>query len=138
MNYPSELLRSGTKLCAKCKRTKPIIDFPHRKGNPIKTCTSCMPQYKQGGKPERGRRRHWTRNNKEKRLAHKVVEYAIKRGDLTKQPCEYCGASADKKINAHHDDYSQPLKIMWLCTPCHFIRHKEIGRPLGAPKMVPA
>jgi len=33
--------------------------------------------------------------------------------------------------SAHHDDYGQPLSVMWLCPRHHAERHKEIGRPFG-------
>jgi len=45
---------------------------------------------------------------------------AIARGKLTRQPCEACGATP---VEAHHDDYSRPLDVRWLCTPCHRAHH---------------
>lgn len=55
------------------------------------------------------------------------VQMALKRGDLTKKPCERCGA---EKVEGHHEDYSKPLEVMWLCPKHHRERHKEIGKPL--------
>jgi hypothetical protein len=40
-----------------------------------------------------------------------------------KQPCERCGFM---KVLAHHENYDEPLNVMWLCQPCHKQRHKEI------------
>jgi len=37
------------------------------------------------------------------------------------QPCEVCGSTQD--INRHHDDYTKPLEIRWLCSPCHWETH---------------
>jgi hypothetical protein len=37
----------------------------------------------------------------------------VRRGVIQKGPCEVCGT--DKEIQAHHDDYSKPLKVRWLC-----------------------
>ncbi|UOF80573.1 putative hnhc nuclease [Caudoviricetes sp.] len=47
-------------------------------------------------------------------LAHKFI--AIK-------PCEVCGT--DNKVHRHHDDYSKPLQVRFLC-PKH---HKAIHDP---------
>lgn len=94
-----------------------------------------MPQHKKGPQgllDTRPGKRRWTRENPEKRAAHKAVEYALKRGELTRQSCERCGAA---KTHAHHDDYSKPLAVMWLCPPCHATRHDEIGRPMGGRAM---
>lgn len=45
-----------------------------------------------------------------------------KRGKLVPQPCQKCGAN---KVEKHHPDYSQPLKVEWLCRPCHLTLHRE-------------
>lgn len=41
---------------------------------------------------------------------------AIKAGRLTRQPCEQCGATP---TDGHHDDYSRPLDVRWLCRRHH-------------------
>ena len=51
---------------------------------------------------------------------------AVRHGIL-KRPrdatCQECG-----KVNAHkhHDDYSRPLDVMYLCPSCHMKRHNQI------------
>ena len=49
-----------------------------------------------------------------KKAARRAVCYAISTGRLVKQPCEVCGS----KAWAHHDDYTKPLEVRWLC-PVH-------------------
>jgi ribosomal protein S27AE len=56
-----------------------------------------------------------------KHAARAAVAYAIKKGVLTRQECEACGAS---KAEAHHDDYSKPLAVRWLCTTHHTAHHR--------------
>lgn len=56
----------------------------------------------------------------EKKAARKEVHKAILRGALKKQPCVDCGIS---KAQAHHEDYSKPLDVTWLCAVCHGKRH---------------
>lgn len=63
----------------------------------------------------------------EKRARHKARAWArkaIKRGHLVRQPCEVCG---DARVEAHHDDYSQPLNVRWLC-PSHHRDHHAAER----------
>lgn len=38
--------------------------------------------------------------------------------------CEKCGAPSRHK---HHEDYSKPLDVTYLCIRCHRQRHKELG-----------
>lgn len=63
----------------------------------------------------------WNQKHPEKRKAHKAVEYAIKRGDLCRMACEVCG---ETKAHAHHDNYSKPLEVIWLCSTHHRERHR--------------
>jgi len=56
----------------------------------------------------------------EKAKAHRMVSNAIRDGKLYRQPCEVCGAKAE----AHHEDYSKPLDVRWLCPKHHRARHK--------------
>lgn len=57
--------------------------------------------------------------------AHSAVAAARRRGELVKQPCEKCG-SVDR-VEAHHDDYSKPLEVRWLCRFHHDGEH--YGKP---------
>lgn len=59
----------------------------------------------------------------EKRAAHKLVERALLKGALVKSPCAIC---AKPQVEAHHEDYSRPLDVTWLCRFHHLQRHREI------------
>jgi ribosomal protein S27AE len=56
----------------------------------------------------------------EKRAARIAAGGAIATGRLVKQPCEKCGA---ERVHAHHDDYSKPLDVRWLCPKHHAEEH---------------
>lgn len=56
----------------------------------------------------------------EKHAARRAATNAIYAGLLIKQPCEKCG---DPEVEAHHDDYSKPLVVRWLCTTHHAEHH---------------
>lgn len=77
----------------------------------------------------RYRHKHYHKDIVRSRLlarVHAVVKKARKIGTLARKPCEDCGRTAD--IQAHHDDYSKPLGIRWLCRSCHYQHHIELRR----------
>lgn len=50
---------------------------------------------------------------------------AVRRGDLIRPDrCEKC--KKRRKVHGHHDDYSKPLEVRWLCSECHSEVHQEI------------
>ena len=67
--------------------------------------------------------REWKARNKEKVRAHRKVNKALLYGRLEKKPCEICG---ELKVEAHHEDYSKPLEVVWLCRKHHVERHQEM------------
>jgi hypothetical protein len=69
--------------------------------------------------------REWRDRNREKRRAHTAVNNAVKSGALIAKPCERCGFALG--VQAHHEDYSKPLDVTWLCKTCHGKRHREIN-----------
>ena len=58
--------------------------------------------------------------------ARELVFRAIKTGKLIKPDyCSDCGVQKERnKIEAHHEDYNEPLKVVWLCKYCHRVRHE--------------
>lgn len=69
--------------------------------------------------------------------AHNQVEKAVLRGELIPQPCEACGADyafrdGRRGVQAHHEDYSKPLEVRWLCQKCHHEEHRRKGVPQEA------
>lgn len=61
-----------------------------------------------------------------KHAAQERVRHAVKTGRLMRLPCEVCGTTA----HAHHDDYTRPLDVRWLCGVHHRARHRELARLL--------
>ena len=64
----------------------------------------------------------WDKNNHLKVLTQGTLQRAVKKGLIEKLPCIICG---DKKSIAHHEDYSQPYKVFWLCSAHHKARHQR-------------
>ena len=66
--------------------------------------------------------RDYAKRHPEKCKAHSMVNRAIAAGSLTRDVCEVCG---DKNPHAHHDDYSKPLEVRWLCKTHHNEHHQQ-------------
>lgn len=136
------------KECFKCHQTKPINEFyTHRSSasgylNKCKECTKQdvarnrvqnVERYREYDKersqfPDRMQAhkeyvRAWNDENKKSRNAHGIVARAIRSGTLVRYACQKCNS---KKSMAHHEDYENPLDVMWLCAVCHKQRHKEL------------
>lgn len=68
--------------------------------------------------------------SKQPLLKHASQEQKALAGDIARhlhiypQPCELCGSS--RNAVRHHDDYSKPRKIRWLCPQHHSDRHKVL------------
>ena len=74
---------------------------------------------------EAARRAHenFRRRFPEKARAHDITNNAIRDGRLIRKPCEVCGTTAD--VEAHHDDYTKPLNVRWLCVTHHVEHHNN-------------
>jgi hypothetical protein len=53
--------------------------------------------------------------------AHDAVAYALRTGKLFIESCQVCGSW---KTHAHHDDYTKPLVVRWLCAIHHKLWHQ--------------
>lgn len=62
----------------------------------------------------------WLKKNRLKHKAHVLLSYHTRSGSIIRKPCEICG---DGKSHAHHDDYSKPLQVRWLCATHHRLVH---------------
>jgi hypothetical protein len=77
------------------------------------------PMYKGGGYEAAKRYRA---KNKSRVLAWNILNEAVKNKSIKKEACSICG---DKKVVAHHEDYSKPLDIIWLCHDHHNKLHRS-------------
>lgn len=63
-------------------------------------------------------RSRYSEEHPERTRACAAVNYAVETGRLIKpKTCENCGEA--KPLHGHHQDYSQPLVVVWLCRSCH-------------------
>jgi len=59
----------------------------------------------------------------EKLKAHRLIAVAINNGSVKRLSCEICG---NPDSEAHHDDYSKPLNVRWLCIKHHGEYHARV------------
>lgn len=131
-----------TQVCSNCRADKDsscyYSDKSKKSGLDI-YCKDCRRELKKAGrrknpeqyaaKQKRFRERHpsvarlstlrQTATKPRAVRAREIVHNELKRGRLTRRPCESCGAT--KRIHGHHDDYSQPTVVRWLCA----LHHRE-------------
>jgi hypothetical protein len=95
-----------------------------------KTCRACFSQkgernynYKGGISTQFYRYKCIQKERYPERVrAREIVSKALKSGKLVKAPCIFCGSN---NVQAHHDDYSKPLDVKWMCRRDH--RYYESG-----------
>lgn len=69
------------------------------------------------GREARLRYKQWYQERyPERLLAERSLNRAVESGEIERQPCWVCGA---EPAQGHHDDYSKPLEVRWLCPGCH-------------------
>ena|SRR5688572_15924507 len=88
-------------------------------------CKECLKAYKRANADrilpqQRAQARRHRRAHPEKEWARTMTRQAIAAGRLIPGPCEVCG-TAD--VQAHHDDYGQPLAVRWMCFAHHRAHH---------------
>jgi hypothetical protein len=61
-----------------------------------------------------------------KKRARWRVKEALRQGLIVRGECE--AADCDRTdTHAHHDDYSRPLEVRWLCPHHHALLHRRGG-----------
>lgn len=71
------------------------------------------------------RQRQWQKSNPIKAAANASVAAAVASGRLLRpEVCEACGTGC--LPDGHHDDYSMPLAVRWLCARCHRTAHAQL------------
>ncbi len=116
--YKNHLRKSG--YSNKCKECEILVKREQRIKHPVTYKKKDTAYYQKNKKKVLDNRMRWYHKNKDKILAHEKVKRALFNGTLLRKSCEKCGNS---KSVAHHDDYSKPLEVRWLCARCHMRLH---------------
>jgi len=142
----------GMKTCFKCKASLPLSEFYVHKMmadghlGKCKTCTKNDVHRHRRENLAKVRAYDIARSKTEKRKADALknqttarkrwpmktrarlkLRRAVRSGKVKRQPCAVCGST--HKIHGHHEDYSKPLDVIWLCQTHHLERHGRIPDP---------
>lgn len=142
---PSE---APSKQCFKCRQFRPLVDFYKHSQmadghlNKCKFCTRIDTKINRAERSdyyrqydhERNKQPHRRKLNAQKREAYRKAHperqatyckvYRAKKRGILQVParCPHCG-SDETPIHAHHEDYSKPFQVTWLCPRCHHAHH---------------
>lgn len=116
-------------ICDTC--SKPFLGIKKRKY----CCLGCAPRHQGPIIPgtniaEQYNARHarYRAKNPEKVKAGQLARDAVYAGKIKKQPCEICGC-LDSQM--HHQNYTKPFEVNWLCYKHHRDVHKGLIKLKG-------
>lgn len=103
----------------------PLVKYSKNKTTQYYQCRDCNRERRnEYYHTEAGKKAAYEHNKKmywkypDKVMARGKLYYALKTNKIVRPlECEACGAEG--RIEGHHDDYTKPLQVKWLCTPCH-------------------
>ena len=73
---------------------------------------------------ERHRERKLTESRSHNGRTRTALRNAVAAGQIARpSTCHECGGAG--QIHAHHQDYSKPFDVEWLCSRCHGLRHRK-------------
>ena len=58
-----------------------------------------------------------------KRKAQAIFTTAVRDGMIKRKPCVICG---NPKTHGHHENYGEPLNVIWLCNFHHRKHHIDM------------
>lgn len=83
--------------------------------------------WKQDGRRAESQKRY-REKYPEKHKATTKIHNALRDGKIIKpNKCSKCGLKTSY-LEAHHEDYSKPLNVQWLCLSCHVDTRRKYSR----------
>jgi len=106
-------------ICRDCRSEKYYENY--ERNNEIRK--KCKAKRQVAGRSSRSVLKY-RKHNKDRARAFMLVQCAIRRGALDKPAyCPRCGSTI--RIQAHHEDYSKPEEVDWMCQKCHSALHRQ-------------
>lgn len=135
--YPHKLMKDRRSAqCKECikarsaayaaanKERRRIVNRNYSRRPEVKQKRKAYQQTEKGKQVSNATTLAWMRRNPEKLGAQMMVRGALLCGFMQRQPCEICGTTV--RVQGHHDDYSKPMEVKWLCHPHHAERHVQL------------
>lgn len=95
-------------VCNKCKINERV--------GKQRWCKSCRAEWM---RKNRLKHSELNQTQKLKANARSTANIYLKRGKILRENCS-CGNVGEEM---HHEDYSKPLVVVWLCRECHLKKH---------------
>ncbi len=111
--------------CSTCLTEENLMPKPYN-GHSYR-CRNCnTAKVKKYRETEDGKAKTYKAVNKyHKNNVEKVkARYQARRYSEVPKKCSECSLSGS--VDGHHNDYSKPLEVQWLCRQCHANVHREI------------
>ena len=148
---PGESRGEELKMCRHCSEWLPLASFyrhAQMADGHLNVCRDCVKRRVRRHRQENDSVREYDRarsqkpdrkatrkalfkkeceTNPHRMKARHAVSNAIRDGRLKRGPCHFCGT--EKNIEGHHNDYSKPLDVVWLCKRCHRKLHAIVPEP---------
>src|SRR5262245_37800524 len=103
-------------------------DLANRHGKQ-RYCKSCHAAWMRKHRPKHS---ELSENARLRANARSLSRYYFTRGIIKKTLCADCGSTESQR---HHEDYTKPLDVIWLCRSCHLKRHQSQTHGLGLPSL---
>lgn len=105
--------------CRACGKT---FAQPAGTHHPVYTCSRKCANASRSQNAKNGMFRRAESTKQDRVRANGLVNMRIRRGRAQRpSTCEQCGKTC--RPDAHHDDYSQPDQVRYLCRSCHMRHH---------------
>ena len=120
--YKHQMMADGhLNKCKECTKRDSKLNTERNSENPLWVIKERERQRKKEDRRRReGLTKQYVRLKYTRPKANAMVSNAVRDGRLIKLPCQVCGK---EKSEGHHEDYSKPLEVVWLCPRHHADRH---------------
>ncbi len=102
------------KTCSKCN-----VELEDNRKGKYGYCKSCHNEQMRINRPKHS---ELSEIQRLKANCRSYLNVYLRRGKITKQPCVSCGNTL---VEAHHNDYTKPLEVIWYCRECHLNHHNN-------------
>lgn len=121
-------INSTEKYCSKCEQTLSISSFRIRPSGTAYDayCLDCTREYNRSyyrRNPYHAPSKMHPPKDAIRAHARNLLQSAVRWGKMKRQPCIKCGK---EEAQGHHEDYSKPYDVVWLCRTHHGEVHWKV------------